>query len=166
MIGFSFASDWLRRWRDFFYWRKQAIQTQLSVESNPGVHWFCFTTLCDWQSQSVVKQNQCTPGLLSTLNCVWIACFRHNGILEKYNGNSYRISRQIYAGLNADENCSTIDKNLVIGEVLVLASFLTVSVFFCLSVQVACIIKVIPLSRICTEFFGKLYLLVVYLIGT
>ena len=21
---------------------------QLSVESNPGLHWFCFTTLCDW----------------------------------------------------------------------------------------------------------------------
>ena len=21
---------------------------QLSVESNPGLHWFCFTRLCDW----------------------------------------------------------------------------------------------------------------------
>ena len=27
-----------RKWSNF----------QLSVESNPGLHWFCFTTLCDW----------------------------------------------------------------------------------------------------------------------
>ena len=40
VIGFSFASDWLRKWRQFFF----------------------------DQSQGEVKQNQSNPWLLSTLN--------------------------------------------------------------------------------------------------
>ena len=46
---------------------------QFSVESNPGLHWFCFTTLCDW-SRNLAPPSQpirCkTKSNLDLVTCV------------------------------------------------------------------------------------------------
>ena len=91
VIGFSFASDWLSRWRVFFV----------------------------NQSQNVLKKNQSNPGLLSTLNRKPRYAFHTRIRKRPVNGDSYPF-RNLSRGrkcwfaprLHVDRSCKHIKRSV------------------------------------------------------